>query len=153
MTTHGRRALLATLLLALSVGCSGDSSVKPDVPPSDALAARGAPERQLAIELATTAAGDAGMIFSIEGPNIAGITAAPGYQLVHVLTDARNPVRVDVLLVGPLQSGVVAWLQTRGVNSGNPYRTEVTQVAAGAAGNFAQRQALGAYSLVIRRER
>ena len=153
MTTHGFRAPLAALMLSIVAGCSGDTSVRPAVAPSDPAAARGAPERRLAIELATTDTGDAGMIFSIEGPNITGITAAPGYQLVHRQTDERNPARIDVLLIGPLGTGVVAWLHTRGVNSGSPYTAEVTQVAAGAAENFAPRQAPGAYSVQMRRER
>jgi hypothetical protein len=56
-----------------------------------------------------------------------------------------------VLVVGPLESGVVAWLTVKGVNSGNPFTATVSQVAAGVAGGFAQRTDLGAYRVVVRR--
>lgn len=151
MTTRIRRVLSAWSALVLIAGCGGESAVTPNAAPPTRAASLASAERTLSVELATTATGDAGMIFSIDGPNIISLTAAPGFQLVERRSGSGGRTRVDVLTVGPLRSGVIAWLTTKGVNSGNPYTAEVTQVAAGAAGGFAQRQDLSAYRLTVRR--
>ena len=151
MTTHIRRAVVGFCVVNLAAGCGGESTVTPTMVPSEPASAVASSERTLGVELTTTATGDAGMVFSIEGPNIVSIAPAPGYDLVERRAGSRGQTRIDIVLVGSLQSGVIAWLTTKGVNSGNPYTAKVSQVAAGAAAGFAQRDELSAYRLTIRR--
>jgi hypothetical protein len=80
-----------------------------------------------------------------------GIAPASGFELTSTRAESAGRTRMNVLVVGPLESGVVAWLTVKGVNSGNPFTATVSQVAAGAAGGFAQRTDLGAYRVVVRR--
>ena len=152
MTYRGLRILIGSSVLALVAAC-GDESMSitsnagaPQLSPSAS-----SNERRLAVELIAPARGDAGMIFSIEGPNILGIVPASGLELISTRAESAGRTSIDVLVAGPLESGVVAWLTVKGVNSGNPFTTAVTQVAAGAADGFAQRTDLSAYRVVVRR--
>jgi hypothetical protein len=150
MITHRARLLAGAAAFALA-GCRGEPTVArldPAAVRENASAANS--ERSLAIELTTAARGDAGMIFSIDGPNIVGVTPASGFDLVATPTSSRGRDRVDVLLVGPLRGGVIAWLTVKGVNSGQPYDVTVSQVAAGADQGYVQRDP-GAYEVVVRR--
>ena len=152
MTPRGMRALIGSSVFALAAGC-GDSatSVTADPQPPQPSASASSNERRLAVELTAPGGGDAGMIFSIDGPNILGIVPAAGLELVSTRAQSAGRASINVLVVGPLESGVVAWLVVKGVNSGNPFTASVTQVAAGAAGGFAQRTDLNAYRLSVRR--
>ena len=151
MTIRICRALLGSCLFGVAVGCAGDSTVTPTTVSSTPASAVVTNERTLAVELATTSTGDAGMIFTIDGPNIVSIAPAPGFDLQQLRAESGGRTSIDVLIVGPLGDGVIAWLTTKGTNSGNPYTARVTQVAAGAAAGFAQRDDLGAYRLTVRR--
>jgi hypothetical protein len=151
MTNRGLRILLGSTAIVFAAGCGTDSVVTPDsgVPQSVAAAANN--ERTLAVELTTPAGADGGMIFSIEGPNMIKIAPASGLDLVSYRSESRGRATLDVLVVGPLTSGVIAWLTVKGVNSGNAFDARVSQVAAGAAEGFAQRDDLSGYGLAIRR--
>ena len=149
--TRGWRALLGSGVFVVAAACGGDSAVTPNAFMPGLSAAAAGNERTLAIELTTRATGDAGMIFSIEGPNIVGVAPAAGFELVSDLAKSSGHDVVNVLAVGTLRSGVIAWLTVKGVNSGNPFTPRITQVAAGSAEGFAQRGDLSAYQLTVRR--
>ena len=151
MTYRGVRILCGATAIVSAAACSGDSAVTPDVNLPQPLAAAAGPTRTLAVELAKPDAPDGGIIFSIEGPNILSISPAAGLELTSYGSDSRGRMKIDVLVVGPLSDGVIAWLTVRGVNSGAPFDAQVSQVAAGAAGGFAQRGDLGAYRVTVRR--
>jgi hypothetical protein len=153
MTPRGLRALIGSSVFAVVAGCGDAStSVTSDSAALQPWASASGNERTLAVELTAPEAGDAGMIFSIEGPNMLDIGPASGVELTSstpAVSSGRT--RINVLVVGPLKTGVVAWLTVKGVNGGNPFTAIVTQVAAGAAGGFAQRADLDAYRVVVRR--
>jgi hypothetical protein len=151
MTNRGLRILLGSTAIVFAAGCGTDSVVTPDSGVPQPLAAAANNERTLAVELTTPAVADGGMIFSIEGPNILGIAPASGLELVSYRAESRGRTTLDVLVAGPLTSGVIAWLTVKGVNSGNPFDARVSQVAAGAADGFAQRDDLSGYGLAVRR--
>lgn len=151
MTNRNLRILLGATALVFAAGCGSDSVVTPDAEDLRASAAAASNERTLAVELAKPASADAGMIFSIEGPNILRIAPAAGVELVSYRAESRGRATIDVLVAGPLTDGVVAWLTVKGVNSGNPFEARVSQVAAGAAEGFVQRENLGEYRLTVRR--
>jgi hypothetical protein len=137
---------------ALMGGC-GDQPIASTSPwPSESASpARNSTERTLAVELTSAATGDAGMIFSIDGPNILGIEPAEGLHVVSHRASSPGRTTIDVLVAGPLASGVIAWLTVKGVHSGSPFTARVSQVAAGPDEGFVQRTDLSAYSLIVRR--
>jgi hypothetical protein len=151
MTIRTLRILLGSSALALLAGCSGDSVLKPhaQLVPSGSSTAKN--ERTLAIELTGPSRTDGGLIFTIEGPNIVDVTPASGFDVVTSRTESKGRATITALVVGPLHSGVIAWLSVNGVNSGQPYDVTVTQVAARASEGFVQRSDPGAYTLVVRR--
>lgn len=151
MTYRGLRILVGSTAIVYASACGGDSAVTPDAGVAQPLAAAANNTRTLAVELTKPASVDAGMIFSIEGPNIIGIAPAEGVELVSSRSESGGRTTLDVLVAGPLPSGVVAWLTVKGVNSGNPFDTRVSQVAAGAAEGFVQRGDLSRYRLTVRR--
>jgi hypothetical protein len=139
-------------VIAFAAACGGESAiVTPDGSSPQLSPSAAGSERTLAVELTAPGGADAGMIFSIEGPNILSVSPAAGIDLVSARTESGGRTRIDVVAVGPLTSGVVAWLTVKGVNSGNPFTATVTQVAAGATDGFVQRNDLQAYRLVVRR--
>ncbi len=151
MTMRTWRAVLGSSAIAVLAGCSGDSAVTPDMQSVNPKTSAGKNERTLAIELTNPSPNDGGMIFTIDGPNIVDVAPAPGFELVATPTESHGRSSIDVLMVGPLHAGVIAWLTVEGVNSGQPYHVTVTQVAAGAAEGYVQRGDLGAYQLTVRR--
>jgi len=151
MTNRGLRILVGSTAIVYAAACGGDSAVTPDAGVAQPLAAAANNSRTLAVELTKPASADAGMIFSIEGPNIIGIAPADGVELVSSRSESGGRTTLDVLVAGPLPSGVVAWLTVKGVNSGNPFDTRVSQVAAGASEGFVQRDDLSRYRLTVRR--
>jgi len=152
MTPRGLRALIGSSVFAVVASCGDPStSITSDAGAPHASASASSNERRLAVQFTAPRRGDAGMIFSIEGPNILGIAPASGFELAGTREESGGRTRVNVLVVGPLDSGVIAWLTVKGVNSGNPFTATVSQVAAGAAGGFAQRADLHAYRVVVRR--
>jgi hypothetical protein len=151
MTYRGLRMLLGSSVIVYAAACGGDSAVTPDAGGAQPLAAAASNTRTLAVELTKPASADAGMIFSIEGPNILGIAPGVGVDLVSYRSESPGRTTLDVLVAGPLTSGVVAWLTVKGVNSGNPFDARVSQVAAGASEGFVQRGDLSGYRLTVRR--
>jgi len=152
MTPRGLRALIGSSVLALAAGCGDEStSITSDTRAPQPSASASSNERRLAVELTTPGSGDAGMIFSIEGPNILGIVPASGLELASTQAESAGRTSINVLVAGPIKNGVVAWLVVKGVNSGNPFTATVTQVAAGAVEGFAQRTDLSAYRVIVRR--
>ena len=152
MTPRGLRALIGSSVFVVVAGCGDPStSIRSDAAAPHPSASASGSERRLAVELTAPERGDAGMIVWIEGPNMLDIGPASGFELTSQRAESAGRTRIRVLVVGPLESGVVAWLTVKGVNSGNPFTATVTQVAAGAAGGFAQRTDLDAYRVVVRR--
>jgi len=152
MTTRILRALVGSSAFVVLAGCSGDSAVRPDDPLAQRSAAAEKNERTLAIELTMPSRTDGGIIFTVAGPNIVDVAPAPGFDVVTNGGGASHGrTTITALVVGPLQNGVIAWLTVEGTNSGQPYDVTVTQVAAGAADQYVQRNDLGAYDLVVRR--
>jgi hypothetical protein len=151
ITPRVRLFACAAAVTVAIIGCSGESAVRPpDTLAAAATTAAADHQRALAIELTAPLDGAAGVIFSINGPNILGVAPASGFDLVAAPTESKGRDQIDVLVTGPLQTGVIAWLRVKGVNSGQPYRVTVTQVAAGANDGFVQRDP-GAYTLAVRR--
>jgi hypothetical protein len=150
-TTRGLRALIGSSVFVMIAGCGGESAVTVTSVAPQLSSASANNERTLAVELTTSSTGDGGMIFSIEGPNIVGVAPAAGFELVSDLAKSNGHDVVNVLAVGTLRSGVIAWLTVKGVNSGNPFTPRITQVAAGSSEGFAQRGDLSAYQLTVRR--
>ena len=151
MKNRGLHILIGSAAIVLVAGCGTDSALNPDAVVLQPSAAAASNERTLAVELTKPAVADGGMIFSIEGPNILSIAPASGLELVSYRAESNGRTTVDVLVVGPLADGVIAWLTVKGVNSGNPFEVQVSQVAAGAAEGFIQRDDLSGYSLAVRR--
>ena len=151
MTTRTRRITLTWGVIALAAACSGDATVAPGIDTPQPLSAAAANVRTLAIELTKPAADDAGMIFSVDGPNILGVEPVAGIDLVSHRADSPGKTTIDVLVAGPLESGVIARLTVKGVNSGNPFTARLREVAAGAGEGFVQRTDLSAYRLIVRR--
>jgi len=151
MTMRTWRAVLGSSAIVLLAGCGGDAVVTPDVRAVQPMASAAKNERTLAIELTTPSSNDGGMIFTIDGPNIVDVAPAPGFEVVANRVESHGRTTIDVLIVGPLHAGVIAWLTVTGVNSGHPYDATVTDVAAGAADHFVERRDLSAYRLVVGR--
>ena len=151
ITPRVRRFACAAAVVVAIIGCSGESAVRPpDTLAPAATASAAGNERTLAIELTTPVNGAAGMIFSINGPNILSVAPATGFDLVAAPAESKGRDQIDVLVAGPLQTGVIAWLRVKGGNSGHPYRMTVLQVAAGPNDRFVQRDP-AAYTLAVRR--
>jgi uncharacterized lipoprotein YajG len=148
MTIRAVRILFNSSAVALLAGCRGDSTVTPQAPLASATAKN---ERTLAIELTSPSRTDAGMIFTVEGPNIIDVTPAEGFDVVTNRAESKGRTTITAFVVGPLHTGVIAWLNVKGVNNGQPYDVTLTQVAAGESGGFVQRSDPGAYTLVVRR--
>ena len=152
MTPRALRALIGSSVIAVVAGCNdAPTTITAHATLPHPLASAAGNERTLAVELTAPGGGDAGMIFSIEGPNMLDLSPASGFELTSTRAESNGRSTIRALVTGPLQSGVVAWLTVKGVNSGNPFTATVTQVAAGAAGGFAQRTQLDAYRVVVRR--
>jgi hypothetical protein len=150
-TSRRLRALIGSSVVAAIAGCGGDSAVTPTAVAPRLSSSAAGNERTLAIELTTPSAADAGIIFSIEGPNIIGVAPADGVELVSDRVESHGRDVVNVLAVGTLRSGVIAWLTVQGVNSGNAFTPRVLQVAAGSPEGFVQRGDLSAYALTVER--
>ena len=152
MTIRISRILLGSSAVALLAGCSGDSVLKPHGQLVESVASIAKNERKLAIELTTPSDNDGGMIFTIEGPNIVDVAPAEGFDVVATSpAESNGRTTISALVVGPLPKGVIAWLSVKGVNSGQPYRVKVTQVAADASESFVQRSDPSVYTLVVHR--
>ena len=149
ITPRLRLFVCAAAVVVAIFGCAGDSTVRPS-DPFAASASAADKERTLAIALTRGESSSAGMILSIEGPNIVGIAPASGLQLVAAPAESNGRDRIDVLVTGPVQIGVIAWLTVKGVNSGHPYDATITQVAAGPDQGFVQRDP-SAYTVVVQR--
>ena len=149
MTIRSLRILLGSSAVALLAGCSGDATVLPPDAPLAATTAKN--DRTLAIELTGPSRTDGGMIFTVEGPNIVDVTPAAGFDVMTNSAESKGRTTITALVAGPIRSGVIAWLNVKGVNIGQPYNVTLTQVAAGASEGFVQRSDPGAYTLVVRR--
>jgi hypothetical protein len=146
-----RVAIAAAGLIA--IGSCSEAGVAPEPASLSAAAAKLGADRVLAITLTAPNANDAGMLFSVDGPNILDVVPATGYDVMTSETDGKGRSTVKVLLLGPLKSGVVAYAMVKGANSGNPFTATISQVATGAGGGFAQRADLTPYSLAVTAQR
>jgi len=126
--------------MATVVACGGGEAASgtPNQTPAEAT---------LTLTLTTPNAGDAGILFTITGPSILGVTARSGLEMTENTTTDNGRTTSTVLVRGDLTSGPIGSITVRGVDSRAAYTTQVQQVAAGASAGYAQRADLTAYRL------
>ena len=126
--------------MATVVACGGGETPSETPNPTPA-------EATLTLTLTTPNAGDGGILFTVTGPSILGVTTRPGLELTERTTTDNGLTTSTVLVRGALTSGPIASIRVRGADARAEYATEVQQVAAGASGGYAQRANLTAYRL------
>jgi hypothetical protein len=133
-------AVAAIGSMATVVACGGGEtpSETPDPTPAEAT---------LTLTLTTPNAGDGGILFTVSGPSILGVTARSGLEMTQRTTTENGLTTSTVLVRGNLTSGPIGSITVRGADARAAYTTEVQQVAAGASGGYAQRADLTAYRL------
>ena len=133
-------AVAAIGSMATGVACGGGEtpSETPDPTPAEAT---------LTLTLTTPNAGDGGILFTVSGPSILGVTARSGLEMTQRTTTENGLTTSTVLVRGNLTSGPIGSITVRGADARAAYTTEVQQVAAGASGGYAQRADLTAYRL------
>jgi hypothetical protein len=104
-------------------------------------------EATLTLTRTTPNAGDEGILFTVTGPSILGVTARSGLELTQRTTTDNGSTTSTVLVRGVLTSGPIGSITVRGADARATYTTAVQQVAAGASGDYAQRADLTAYRL------
>jgi hypothetical protein len=126
--------------MATVVACGGGEALSeaPNPTPTEAT---------LTLTLTTPNAGDGGILFTVSGPSILGVTARSGLEMTQRTTTDNGLTTSTVLVRGDLTSGPIGSITVRGVDSRAAYTTQVQQVAAGASAGYAQRADLTAYRL------
>ena len=104
-------------------------------------------EVTLTLTLTTPNVGDGGIVFTVSGPSILGVTARSGLEMTERTTADNGLTTSTVLVRGDLTSGPIGSITVRGSDARAAYTTAVRQVAAGASGGYAQRADLTAYQL------
>jgi len=104
-------------------------------------------EATLILTLSTPNAGDGGILFTVSGPSILGVTARSGLEITQRTTTDTGLTTSTVLVRGDLTSGPIGSITVRGADSRAAYTTQVQQVAAGPSGGYVQRTDLAAYRL------
>ena len=104
-------------------------------------------EVTLTLTLTTPNAGDGGIVFTVSGPSILGVTARSGLEMTERTATDNGLTTSTVLVRGDLTSGPIGSITVRGADARATYTTEIQQVAAGANGGYAQRADLTAYRL------
>ena len=102
-------------------------------------------EATLTLTLSTPNAGDGGILFTVTGPSILGVTPRSGLEMTQRTTTDNGLTTTTVLVRGNLTSGPIGSITVRGADAPAAYTAEVQQVAAGASGGYAQRADLTAY--------
>ena len=133
-------ALAAIGSMAAVVACGGGETPSETRNPTPA-------EVTLTLTLTTPNAGDGGMLFTVSGPSILGVTVRSGLEMTERTTTDNGVATSTVLVRGDLTSGPIGSITVRGVDSRAAYTTQVQQVAAGASAGYAQRADLTAYRL------
>ncbi|HTK52533.1 MAG TPA: hypothetical protein VL308_11640 [Gemmatimonadaceae bacterium] len=131
-------ALAAIGSMAAVVACGGGETPSETRNPTPA-------EVTLTLTLTTPNAGDGGMLFTVSGPSILGVTVRSGLEMTERTTTDNGVATSTVLVRGDLTSGPIGSITVRGADAGAAYTTNVQQVAAGASGGYAQRADLTAY--------
>ena len=126
--------------MATVVGCGGGEAPSETPSPTPA-------EATLTLTLTTPNAGDGGILFTVTGPSILGVTARSGLEMTQRTTTANGLTTSTVLVRGALTSGPIGSITVRGADARAAYTTEIQQVAAGASGAYAQRADLTTYRL------
>jgi hypothetical protein len=104
-------------------------------------------EATLTLTLTTPNAGDGGILFTVSGPSILGVTARSGLEMTQRTATDNGLTTSTVLVRGDLTSGPIGSITVRGADARGAYTTQVQQVAAGASGGYAQRTDVAAYRL------
>ena len=125
---------------ATVVACGGSESPSETRNPTPA-------EATLTLTLTTPNAGDGGILFTVSGPSILGVTARSGLEMTQRTTTDNGLTTSTVLVRGDLTSGPIGSITVRGADARAAYTTQVQQVAAGASGVYAQRTDVAAYRL------
>ena len=140
-TIRLRTGLMAMFGSMATVGaCGGGESPSETPTPTPA-------EVTLTLTLTTPNAGDGGIVFTVSGPSILGVTARSGLEMTERTTTDNGLTTSTVLVRGDLTSGPIGSITVRGADARAAYTTAVQQVAAGAGGGYAQRADLTAYQL------
>lgn len=105
----------------------------------------------VSLTLSTPNADDGGVMFTVSGPSIFGITPAPGIELAESRATANGVTTATILVRGNLASGVVGTLNVRGVHVDSPYTTQIREAAARASGNYIQRADLSQYRVTVQK--
>ena len=140
-TIRLRTGLMAMFGSMATVGaCGGNDSPSETPTPTPT-------EVTLTLTLTTPNAGDGGIVFTVSGPSILGVTARSGLEMTERTTTDNGLTTSTVLVRGDLTSGPIGSITVRGADARAAYTTAVQQVAAGASGGYAQRADLTAYRL------
>ena len=131
-------ALAAIGSMAAVVACGGGETPSETRNPTPA-------EVTLTLTLTTPNAGDGGMLFTVSGPSILGVTVRSGLEMTERTTTDNGVATSTVLVRGDLTSGPIGSITVRGADAGAAYTTNVQQVAAGVSGGYAQRADLTTY--------
>ena len=126
--------------MATVVACGGGETPSDTPIPTPA-------EATLTLTLTTPNAGDGGILFTVSGPSILGVTARQGLEMTERTTTDNGLTTTTVLVRGDLTSGPIGSITVRGTDARGKYTAEVQQAAAGASGGYAQRTDLTAYRL------
>ena len=130
--------------MAAVVACGGGESPSETKNPTPA-------DVTLTLTLTTPNAGDGGILFTVSGPSILGVTARSGLEMTQRTTTDNGLTTSTVLVRGALTSGPIGSITVRGADARATYTTEIQQVAAGVAGAYAQRADLTAYRVATGR--
>ena len=127
-------------LVATAAACGGGEAPSESPAPTPA-------EATLTLTLTTPNAGDAGILFTVSGPSILGVTARAGLEMAERTTTDNGVTTSTVLVRGALTNGPIGSITVRGADARAAYTARIQQVAAGASGGYAQREDLTAYRL------
>jgi len=105
----------------------------------------------LSMTLVTPNADDGGIIFTISGPSILGVTPAAGVDLIEARTTVGGTTTSTIIARGTLANGALGTVSVRGVNVDSPYTIEIKEAAARATGGYAQRTNLTGYRIQLQK--
>jgi len=105
----------------------------------------------LTMTLTTPNADDGGIVFTVSGPSILGVTPAGGVDLIETRTTAGAITTSTIIARGTLANGALGTLRVRGVNIDSPYTIEVKEAAARASGGYVQRANLTQYRVQVQK--
>jgi len=105
----------------------------------------------LSMTLTTPNADDGGIVFTVSGPSILGVTPAAGVDLIETHTTSGGTTTSTILARGTLANGTLGTLTVRGLNVDSPYTAEIKEAAARASGDYAERTNLSGYRIQVQK--